>query len=116
MGWIGVDLDGTLAKYTPGDGIHEVGEPVKIMLDRVKEWIAKGKTVKIVTARVSHPNLEFINLQVKLVQAWLVKHGLPPLSVICHKDFEMEVLWDDRCMPVLTNRGIIGIDWRERED
>ena len=49
-GWIGVDLDGTLAKYGIWDG--SIGEPIPLMVERVKIWIALGVEVKIFTARV----------------------------------------------------------------
>ena len=52
-GWIGVDLDGTLAEYTGWKGIDHVGKPVPAMVKRVKDWIAKGQDVKVFTARVS---------------------------------------------------------------
>lgn len=39
-GWIGVDLDGTLAEYH-GWGNGEIGDPVPAMLERVKKWLAE---------------------------------------------------------------------------
>ena len=35
-GWIGVDLDGTLAIYTGWKGCDHVGEPIPPMVERVK--------------------------------------------------------------------------------
>lgn len=52
-GWIGVDLDGTLAKYAGWVGPDHIGEPVALMLRRVKKWIEQGVDVRIFTARVS---------------------------------------------------------------
>jgi len=51
-GWIGVDLDGTLAKYDKWIGVHHIGDPIPLMVDRVKEWLRQGITVKVFTARV----------------------------------------------------------------
>lgn len=51
-GWIGVDLDGTLAHYDGGVGVDHIGPPVPAMLTRVKQWLAEGRAVKIFTARV----------------------------------------------------------------
>jgi len=34
--WIGVDLDGTLAKYGEWRGVEHIGEPIPPMVDRVK--------------------------------------------------------------------------------
>lgn len=33
-GWIGVDLDGTLAKYDQWRGVQHIGDPVPLMVDR----------------------------------------------------------------------------------
>lgn len=99
-GWIGVDLDGTLAVYTGWKGADNIGEPVPAMLKRVKKWIADGVTVKIFTARA------FVPEQIPFVKAWLVKHGLGDLEVTNVKDFGMVELWDDRCVQVIPNTGI----------
>ena len=34
--WIGVDLDGTLARYDGWRGLDRIGEPVPVMLARVR--------------------------------------------------------------------------------
>lgn len=52
-GWIGVDLDGTLAHYDEWRGVSHVGEPVPLMLERVRRWLGEGREVRILTARVS---------------------------------------------------------------
>ena len=53
-GWIGVDLDGTLAKYDGWHGIEHIGMPIRPMMERVRTWLAMGIQVKIFTARVEH--------------------------------------------------------------
>lgn len=98
--WIGVDLDGTLAQYTHGSAVNEIGEPIEPMMTRVREWISEGKTVKIFTARAAIPQ------QVAVVKAWLVQNGLPRLEVTNAKDFGMIELWDDRCIQVNANTGM----------
>jgi len=101
--WIGVDLDGTLAHDVSASSgsrsLGEIGTPIKPMLERLKRWIAEGRTVKIFTARASSPR------QVVLVKRWLASHGLPPLEVTNVKDLRMIELWDDRCVQVMTNSG-----------
>jgi hypothetical protein len=97
--WIGVDLDGTLAHDVGANGLDEIGSPIKPMFNRVKKWIAEGKTVKIFTARASSPR------QVAAVKKWLARHGLPDLEVTNTKDLRMVELWDDRCVQVSTNLG-----------
>ena len=69
------------------------------MFNRVKKWIAEGKTVKIFTARASSPR------QIAAVKKWLARHGLPDLEVTNTKDLRMIELWDDRCVQVSTNLG-----------
>lgn len=100
-GWIGVDLDGTLAHYDGWKGIDHIGDPVPKMLARVKDWLAEGGTVKIFTARAAVPET------VTIIQDWCEKHGLPRLEVTNVKDFGMIELWDDRCYRVKMNTGDI---------
>lgn len=103
-GWIGVDLDGTLAHYDGWKGIEHIGEPISAMLDRVKAWHYAGKTVKIFTARVSCAEPERAEV-IGHIFRWLETHGLPPMEVTCVKDFGMVELWDDRCVQIVMNTG-----------
>jgi len=97
--WIGVDLDGTLARDLGSTRGDEIGSPIEPMLVRVQKWIAEGRTVKIFTARASSPR------QVVAIKEWLVSCGLPDLEVTNVKDQRMIELWDDRCVQVTTNLG-----------
>ena len=99
-GWIGVDLDGTLAHYDGWHGPEHIGDPIPTMLDRVRGWLVEGKRVKIFTARASVPTY------VPPITAWLEAHDLSGLEVTCIKDFEMIELWDDRCIQVIPNTGV----------
>ncbi len=105
--WIGVDFDGTLAKRAPwnGHGQGEPGEPIPLMIKRVKQWLKEGKTVKILTARVSSvvPDREDGR---KLVKAWCKKYIGRELEVTAEKDIYMRELWDDRAVQVLPDTGI----------
>lgn len=96
-GWIGVDLDGTLAFHAGGMGI---GYPILPMLNRIKQWLVEGKTVKIMTARASVPDL------IPEVEAWCLKHIGVVLPVTNEKDFGMLELWDDRAVQIIPNTGI----------
>jgi hypothetical protein len=98
-GWIGVDLDGTLAQYGGWKGPEHIGEPIPAMMARVNQWLAEGKQVKIFTARACIPE------QVQPIRDWLKKHGLPELEITNVKDFSMIELWDDRCVHVKINTG-----------
>ncbi len=97
--WIGVDLDGTLARDLGSARGDEIGSPIEPMLQRVKRWLAEGHSVKIFTARASSPR------QVAAVKQWLASVGLPELEVTNVKDHRMIELWDDRCVQVTTNQG-----------
>lgn len=103
-GWIGVDLDGTLAYYDEWRGHKHIGEPIMPMLQRVKNWINQGVEVRIFTARVSGEPEEAKEVNLA-VQDWLLKHGLPMLRVTCTKDYAMLELWDDRAVQVQMNIG-----------
>lgn len=52
-GWIGFDLDGTLAKYDGWKGLDHIGDPVEPMVERIKKLHERGVKVKILTARVA---------------------------------------------------------------
>jgi hypothetical protein len=100
-GWIGVDLDGTLAHYDGWKGPDHIGEPVLKMLERVKLWMAVDKyEIRIFTARAGVPE------QIPFVKAWLEKHGIGGLAITNIKDFSMIELWDDRCVQIISNLGI----------
>ncbi len=105
-GWIGVDLDGTLAVYE-GWNNGEIGKPVPLMLERVKSWISEGVKVKIFTARVGVTFDEnYKNEMVKIIQDWTEKYTGVRLEVTATKDFSMIELWDDRAVQVIPNKGI----------
>lgn len=108
-GWIGVDLDGTLAHYDQWRGITHIGEPIAPMLARVKAWVAEGMTVKIFTARVG-PQRNDVPEQMavirKTIEDWCEKHIGQRLEVTCTKDFGMIALWDDRAVQVIPNTGM----------
>lgn len=99
-GWIGVDLDGTLAASGPTRHYLGIGEPVPHMLQRVQHWLRTGRTVKIFTSRAKEP------LEIRHIHKWCERHGLPALEVTCEKDHAMIALWDDRAVGVVPNHGI----------
>jgi hypothetical protein len=104
-GWIGVDLDGTLAHYDGWMGASHVGAPVPRMLARVKRWLEQGREVRIFTARVGpQPNGEDLEARVA-IDAWCLEHLGRTLEVTAIKDYGMLQLWDDRCVQVIPNTG-----------
>lgn len=108
-GWIGVDLDATLAHYEGWQGTDHIGAPIKPMVDRVKTWLAAGRTVKIFTARFHGHGMPLIGGGeadvVTPIKAWCREHIGVELEVTNRKDFDMIELWDDRCVQVVANTG-----------
>lgn len=107
-GWIGVDLDGTLAHYEGWNG-GTIGEPIPAMLERVKSWIAEGREVRIFTARV-HGHLQplvggGVYDAITPIEEWCRKHIGHALTITNVKDFGMVELWDDRAVQVIPNTG-----------
>lgn len=131
--WIGVDLDGTLARYPENDrGLpwNVFGTPVKAMVDRIKGWLEENKDVRIVTARVfpfvcgnpvwhheHDPALGYVNRcmitgeaftineMCIAIQEYTQRHVGARLPVTCAKDYQMVQLWDDRAVQVVPNQG-----------
>lgn len=129
-GWIGVDLDGTLARYDGWKGPTHIGEPVPAMLARVKHWLAQGLEVRIFTARVTGidwPGDRVTGEERKraterygeaqaakaAIEAWCLQHLGKALTITNVKDYAMLTLYDDRAVQVEQNTGrIIGHDTR----
>ena len=110
MGWIGVDLDGTLAVHEPGEYDGSIGRPIKPMVERVKKWLKDGKEVKIMTARAWNPTgPPYLNPntegQKQAIKDWCVEHIGEALPITCQKDYRMIELWDDRAIQVERNTG-----------
>jgi hypothetical protein len=104
-GWIGVDLDGTLAKSVAGQ-TEEIGPPIDPMVQLVKEWIAHGEDVRIFTARVN-PNqrpVEAFRAR-KAIEAWCESHLGQVLPITYEKDWDMVLLFDDRARQVEHDTG-----------
>ena len=116
-GWIGVDLDGTLATYGGWKGIDHIGDPIMPMVERVKRWIAEGRAVKIFTARVdggevailmgdqngvAHRDIPEVRHH---IEQWCLLHIGVILPITNVKDYGMIELWDDRAVQVEMNTG-----------
>ena len=113
--WIGVDLDGTLAYYDNWVAWNVIGDPIKPMVDRIRNWINLGYEVRIFTARVAYASdFCFVTKQpftrdmiIEEIHRWLRERAdLPILAVTAVKDFKMIELWDDRCVQVIPNTGM----------
>lgn len=123
-GWIGVDLDGTLAHYDKWVSVEHIGAPIPPMVERVKTWLKQGREVRIFTARVYEGggnNRDERYWQAcrarSVIQAWCRLHLGQTLMVTCVKDFNMVELWDDRAVGVVANLGVEkrpATSWRQR--
>ena len=97
--WIGVGLDGTLAHDDGEIDLARIGQPVADMVARVRDWTARGHTVKVFTPRAAE------DAGKALVEQWLRDHDLPEIEVTCEKDLHMIELWDSRSIQVIPNSG-----------
>ena len=108
-GWIGVDLDGTLAHYEEWKGHLHIGAPIPLMVERVRLWLRDGYEVRVFTARVceSKPQdvADGVCPIVNVIRAWCLEHIGDELPVTNIKDYAMLELWDDRVVQVRPNTG-----------
>jgi hypothetical protein len=114
-GYIASDLDGTLAiHYWPEQGYYnplKIGDPIPLMVNRVKQWLAEGIDVRIFTARITGHTPEFTQLIVKAIEDWCLVHLGKILPITATKDQYMVLLYDDRARQVEHNIGrVIGED------
>jgi hypothetical protein len=105
-GWYGCDLDGTLAFYDGWKGEKHIGVPIGRMVARLKEHLANGDRVKIVTARVGSDDPEEVAFNTKVIQAYCLEHLGQVLEVTCKKDYGMITLYDDRATQIVPNTGM----------
>jgi hypothetical protein len=98
-GWVGVELDGTLAHYETGQDKFHIGAPVAKMFKRVQQWLMLDVDVRLFTARAADTAM------LPLMQAWLKEQGLEKIKMTCEKDFMMSQFWDHRGIHVVSNTG-----------
>ncbi len=103
-GWIGVDLDGTLAVYEKWVAPDDIGAPITPMVERVLAWLSAGHDVRIFTARGSM-NDEDQAIAYPAIRRWCRMHLGKELPITNVKDIHMVALWDDRAVQVRKNHG-----------
>jgi hypothetical protein len=101
--WVGVDFDGTLAYYDHWRGKNHLGKPIPLMIQRVRNMIARGITVKVFTARAYMATQQ----EIDAIKAWCLEHVGQELEVTCIKDQGMVQLYCDRAVQVVANTGKI---------
>ncbi len=105
--WIGVDLDGTLAKYDGWKGHDQIGDPIPRMVDKVKAKLVEGVVVKIFTARVcAAQEQNDRDTALRAITHWCFANLGVQLPVTCEKDFNLIELWDDRAVQIIPNSGM----------
>jgi len=105
-GWIGVDLDRTLATYERWEGPGVIGEPVPEVVEAVRYALTLGYEVRVFTARVSpshHPNE--ILVAIVAIRDWTTRVFGRELKATFVKDADMIEVWDDRAVGVEPNTG-----------
>lgn len=90
-GWIGIDLDGTLAYYDGWQGINHIGDPIWTMVKVVKLLLANNVAVRIFTARCQEGEVA-----IKPIQEWCKEYIGQVLPITATKDFDMVAMIDDR--------------------
>jgi hypothetical protein len=115
-----VDLDGTLAMYDSSADPGHIGKPIPLMVQRVKAWINDGYEVRIFTARACRASYRSERERsdvILLIQDWCMQHIGYRLEVTNEKDFRMIELYDDRCVQVQPNTGMLVHEfWRHVND
>jgi hypothetical protein len=80
------------------------------MVARVKDWLERGITVKIFTARVSTRDPLELAIETSRIKAWCLKHVGQELEAVCSKDYNMLSLYDDRAVQVTENTGDLPVE------
>ncbi len=106
-GQIAVDLDGTLATHHTWVALDVIGEPIPLMVNRVKKWLEEGYEVVIFTARLAEdPD----GIADRAIRAWTKEHIGTELDVTCKKRIEFVEFWDDRAIQIIPNTGVTVMD------
>ena len=101
-GWIGFDLDGTLAVDLPiRKSQIEIGPPIPKMVDKVRMYIAAGRAVRLFTARA----FQMTGEEERAITEWLIEHVGVALPITCMKDGDLLYFYDDKAIQVIANRG-----------
>jgi hypothetical protein len=119
-GWIGVDLDGTLAYHDPNQfDPAKIGPPIPRMVKLVKKLLAEGEDVRIFTARVDGGEVAIsmgnmagqlyrdVPKMKRKIERWCKKHIGVALPVTNRKDYGLKRFYDDRAVHVEFNTGKI---------
>lgn len=104
-GWVGVDLDCTLAEYDHWRGVDNIGPPIPLMVKYVRELLHQGVVVKIFTARVGNGAKALM-----AIEKWCLEHIGQVLPITATKDSNMVFCVDDRAVSVQKNTGVFLVE------
>ena len=97
---LAIDFDGTLAHYDGYKGPGVFGEPIPMMVENVKGWMADGHEVVIFTSR-----FDGINDEYWAMRRWLDKQFNSGFHITNIKEKRFTHFFDDRAYNV--RNGII---------
>lgn len=103
--WVGVDLDGTLAVYHGWVEEGHIGRPLMPMVRRVRQLLAAGWEVKILTARMGEAIPSDKEAVLAAIRDFCLEQFSVALPVVAAKDQKMVEFYDDRCRQVVSNDG-----------
>jgi len=109
-GWIGVDLDRTLATYEKWKGSEHIGEPVPNIMLAIRLAHYAGYEIRIFTARVSSSHPHDADEARRYIQQWCNLHGIVLTlgyvpRVTAEKDASCVEIWDDLAVGIERNTG-----------
>jgi hypothetical protein len=85
-----------------------IGEPVLRMIEKVRQYLAMGRKVRIVTARCAPEGRtdEEISHIHNVIEDWCERHIGVRLPVTCSKDYGCVEIHDDRAVQIVPNTGM----------
>ena len=99
------DFDGTLATWDgEWHGPLYTGEPVPLMVERVKMWLSMGRDVRVFTGRCAAEKDGSLMAEL-VIGDWCEVHLGKRLPVTCIKDHMCRQIWDDIAVGVESNTG-----------
>lgn len=109
--WIGFDLDSTLSKgMEKWRGYEKIGKPIPRMVAICRAFIEAGWRVKVFTARVADVDMEdgyTPEMSAAIIRKWCINNIGHDLEITCVKDRWCEMIFDDRVLEVVKNKGIL---------
>lgn len=112
---IGVDFDGTMARYDGWKGPEDVGEPVAEMVRKMKDAMKQGVKFWIFTARANPGGHEYkdsldATVSIVAIAQWSMRVFGELLPITHEKNPLWQEIWDDRGRQVIENTGVFATE------